>query len=676
MTGPDPERTGLLEPERLLVRREPDKSFTLLGTVVSESAGLLTIRDASGELSEAPRRGNMLVTAGSIPHLQNLHPGLLEQLFEDEPRAVLEQVLVDSPSPLSTAQLKQKLLQVGMPSELVEKHWPELKKVLATSSDVRKQGPGQGKYEWTSGRQSRLRRFVQEQDHGGSILSTSADAALGGAQAVEPVAVDAAAAPPDYTPSETDLAQPVEVAADTDPLVAELRKVLGEVAPESRDRVAGSVLQIGEALSDVADKDLMPLTRLEGEEGELAVLVMLARDREPAALRSRQAPLPATLARAAMMSAIAEVGPLPEASASLRRRFRSFVARLLIRANVHDLPLTLVTGAFINVSVADDGEQPSRQTLAVAGTLVDRAAAATAREWDELGVGIQDVARHSRRLRLEPDGPRAQLLTEIHRVRPDLAIHPAFWRDVTTVEIAVTAGTTLRTLFHDQQFAATVAAPMIRDRVASLTTRQGLAEILALPGVLCEYVDANALADAMGRVSTSDNVFREWHHVFRRTEELELATAESMRSSEAARAAEARASDLTVEVSRLQTALDEATARLTDVRRANEQAREAGNRQAKINTLRSLANVALAVKQSPAASEDAALVQRVDFALKREGLVSIGTTADVVPYDPAVHDALGDHVDKGTPVSVLRPGYTYSDGGEVFALVKAQVHAD
>lgn len=670
-----------MNPDRLLVRREPDKSFTLLGKVVRESGGNLTVITPSGEEATFPKRGHILLPFGSIFHLANLHPSLLADAFDHEPRAVLEQVLIDAKSALTSGQIKGKLAQAGIPSESIDRQWADLRTVLTTSPDIRAQGKGQAaRFEWKAERSSRLTRYLQTDE-----LPGTRDAPATDADGTSPLPGDAPTAGPERAVGAGPRAavpmqetSPERSEAPTHPedaLVTALAATLGASAPNSRKQIAASVLRVGESLSAVADKNLAPLLALQGEARDLANVLLLARDREHPTLRGVALRLTPAAVQAWLSTALSEVGDPAQADEAILRRFRLFVSRLLSHADVTALPLALALGAFVHVAQTDPASEPSGPTISVAEALAERVESSTQREWDEVASGITDLARHSRRLPLIPGGARSRLLAALYALHPDLVARPVFWRDVGIRDISAVAGAELRHAFSSREFARKIAEPVIAQHLESLSTRQALASILTLPGTLTEFVDADALVRAMERVSRNDKVFNTWFRELRQVRELEDAIARGDQFRGQAVLADSRAQQLTQELEELQAALDAANASLNDVRRANEHTRQAGNRQAKVDTLRSLATVALAVKQSHEATQDAALGQRVDFAVRREGLTPIGAVGEVVAFDPALHDALGEHLDPGSPVSVLRPGYTYAAGDHALALIKAQVHS-
>lgn len=673
--------------DRLLLRREPDKSFTLLGRVMREEGSDVTIRTVAGEEATLSRRGLLFVNVGSIPHFLNLHPGLLTEVFEQEPRAVVEQVLVDAKTPLSTVQLKEKLIQSGISSESLEARWADLKKALVKSADVKTLKQGQTKYEWKASREARLKRFLpleinsrdereaQPPQGGATPMTLDEDRhrkdrseRTDGEPRLPPGINDepeATAGPdgPEDRQTPPDIGDLSPAPAPRHPLLDALASVLGKVAPPTVEQVAGSTLRLGAALSEVPDKELRVLTRLDGEAQDLARLLLAAREREPAAWRSSDVSFEAQTVESAFASVIAEAARAREEDApGTNKTLQRFLARVLSRTKAEDLPLPLVVQAFIRVSSADQGDVPSKRTMQVAEVLAAKAGASFTREWDSVAAAIPDLARHSRRLPLDSSGARARLLSGVYAIRRDIIVQRAFWRDASLAELIEAAQGALRTALSDPTLADQVLAPLIAERLETLTTRSALSEVLALPSAFTRFVAPEKLRAAMQRVSGNDPVFGTWYDVISQASALSTAKTRAEEALAAADTEKLRAQAASEQLEQVQSALDAANALIQEGRKANEQARDAGNRQAKVDVLRSLASLALAFKESRSAKDDPALLQRVDFTLRREGLMPISASGESVGYDPALHDALGAHVEPGSTVIVLRPGYTYATG--------------
>jgi molecular chaperone GrpE (heat shock protein) len=199
--------------------------------------------------------------------------------------------------------------------------------------------------------------------------------------------------------------------------------------------------------------------------------------------------------------------------------------------------------------------------------------------------------------------------------------------------------------------------------------------LIALRGSFARFISAGALTAAMERVAQNDARAAEWMVHLRRDETVSELRDKAIEATRAAEDAETRATGAQSQLERLNTELATVREQLRKAVEHNADAGEAQLRQAKLDVLRSLANLASHVLGSQAAQEDPSLSQRVEFTLRREGLSIIGSSGESVPYDPALHDAQGQHVNPGSPVSVGRGGYTYDAGNETVVLAKALVSA-
>src|SRR4051794_35901870 len=146
---------------RLALRREPDKSFTLLGSVIVDTKSEVTVTTPGGAVETFARSGVMFVAFGSLNHFARLDPEGLQRAFAGAPLAVFEQALVDAKTPLSATDLKVKLTQAGLAVAGVDQAWNDLRKALERSSDVKVTGAGAArKFSWKGSPETRLGTFI------------------------------------------------------------------------------------------------------------------------------------------------------------------------------------------------------------------------------------------------------------------------------------------------------------------------------------------------------------------------------------------------------------------------------------------------------------------------------------------------------------------------------------
>jgi hypothetical protein len=102
--------------------------------------------------------------------------------------------------------------------------------------------------------------------------------------------------------------------------------------------------------------------------------------------------------------------------------------------------------------------------------------------------------------------------------------------------------------------------------------------------------------------------------------------------------------------------------------------RAAQDRQLRIDAMRSLAELAIEVEELVANGADAdVLIERVRVLAEINSLEPIGQVGGQLPFDPSCHTPLAGYPDAGSPVSVVRPGYTWHAGDEDVLLERAVV---
>jgi hypothetical protein len=102
--------------------------------------------------------------------------------------------------------------------------------------------------------------------------------------------------------------------------------------------------------------------------------------------------------------------------------------------------------------------------------------------------------------------------------------------------------------------------------------------------------------------------------------------------------------------------------------------REAEERQARIDLIRGLAELAMEVEElAYSGAEPEILIERIRALVDAYELEPIGRAGEEEPFDPARHAPIGGLVGDGSRISVVRPGYTWrAPDGDVL-IGKAQV---
>lgn len=676
--------------DRLALRRESDNTFAFIGTVTGVSKSEVTVEMPDGRTSTIARKGVVFVNRGSLHHFARL--GLTEPLqraFSDQPSAVFHQALIDAADSLSAKQLKAKLREAGLPSDDIDRSWKSVAKALDEQPEVRVLGTGSAKkFKWVGPRESVLVSYVPAPFRGNDSADTGAhqlpssqlrdDQPTGTAteNAPSPDHLGIGAPTPRAEGGASDASvDRVTEAPDGDPadggtLLTLLVKALGDEAPTSIQQFEREVLATATKLAHAEVSDVKALAAVPEVERLLVQLLAAAAPR-PLKLVLEPRPIPTELAHRALISAIAES---TRDRAQLQGLAR-FARRIYDMTVLEDLPLELVANAFTRAAASERRAAPSKDFLALADALARRTASSSVDEWATTGVAMPAVARAMSLLPLEESGPRARYLASLYARRPELLMSDALWADADLVSLHAAAGGELRRAFQDPELEEVVIRPAVETSLAGCTTRHDLGTLIALRGSFARFISAGALTAAMERVAQNDARAAEWMVRLRRDDTVSELRDKAMAATRAAENAETRATGARTQLERLNTELATVREQLRKAIDHNADAGEAQLRQAKLDVLRSLANLASHVFGSPAAQEDPSLGQRVEFTLRREGLSIIGSPGESVPYDPALHDAQGEHVNPGSPVSVGRSGYTYDAGNETVVLAKALVSA-
>ena len=657
--------------------------------MTAETDTEVTVTTLSGGSEVYRRKGLIFVTFGSLSHFNLLHTDHLRKAFEADPSAVFEQALVDARGSLNVRSLKERLIQVGLPSEHVEDAWKRAKKTLDESEEVKVTKSGSlNNYLWKGEQNSRLSAFIPLTISGGAEELVGQDGdALGLEVSVAPEVPEAEQiAPqsdPGTTPSQPEPSTPGdgtfavgtadvsdgERVDSADLLLSTLRRVLGDEAPHSVDAIPRSVLQFGSALSKTPEEDLGALADVPDEQRLLVTLLLVARDREIMLWPDAPKNLDPVVARAALEAALDEASRSVESAAVLLR----FVSRVLDRTSVADLPFLLVANAFVKSAAVAAGSKPSKNFLLIANALAARTKASVVQEWIEVDPLILDISRGMTRLPLDQDGPRSRFLAALFEIRRKHLDGELLWKGADIDALDLAAGGAMRRALQDPDISERVVRSKVEQLIKECATRRDLGKLVALRGAFAKYIEPNAIIAVMQRVAKEDPKANEWYVGLRQQEVVNKAEAACKEALEEANQARGKAEEAVQRFEKAIAERDSARAALNQAAEANAEASDAQLRQAKLDVLRTLASLAVTIKGSAAIKDDPSILQRVDFALRREGLTAIADSGDSVSYDPALHDAQGNHVETGAQVSVGRAGYSYDLGEETLVLLKAHV---
>jgi hypothetical protein len=119
---------------------------------------------------------------------------------------------------------------------------------------------------------------------------------------------------------------------------------------------------------------------------------------------------------------------------------------------------------------------------------------------------------------------------------------------------------------------------------------------------------------------------------------------------------------------------DDLEERLRQAYRGSWLARQARERQVRVDAMRALARVAMEVEELAAAGGAPALmVDRVRALAAMSDLEPIGRSGEVTGFDGSRHATVAGAPSAGARVSVIRPGYTWRTGADDVLLDRARV---
>lgn len=681
--------------DRIVLRKGPGPAFEEVGTLLADAASEWTVQLADGSVAQLPKSGHPAVLRGGVNHVLRAYPGLMARVFEQQPQSVVNQLLQEAAKPQGSADIKRRLQSdLGVDSAEIDKHWAALLRYLKSSDSISAHGSKPVRYLWRGPRSSPglLQRFLEPSgpEQPASRASVpSAQSPVDQGDATKPAAhpsdlttpdaprTTAQAVNPGLSSSEIGEHQPglsrAEVSSQSSSDLAALLRSLGGPRDLTHTRdVAAHLLRCGRALSTLTDEDLGPLLDVSEAEKATVTALLATLPKRNRLLDQRNLHLDDATAADVLQGAIGEIG---RASGSERQElskpFANLANRTLGPPAPAAVPAALVGRVLSTLSTHAPGEDKVRDRVA-------SVLASQLRE-DDMGEATQfassdlrHIARAVKDLPVEGRSGRTLLIAAIYRVNPEALRHPAWWTDL-TFEQAVEGSATLSAALLDDHISQTHVAPLVRRFLSSASSRSAWSQLFGAPPELARHVTGQEIRAAWERISGADEVARLWLDIVSDRSTLETlqrremaAVAESQRSAEGRAAAEAQLDHSELELERM-------TTELRAMREEAHTASEAHDRQVKLDVVTTLANLAISVLQSPKARQDVSLVQTLEYLTGREGLAPLESAGQRVAYRPTVHDSLGQSLEPGSPVSVVRPGYTYASEKEEIVLIKAQV---
>lgn len=308
----------------------------------------------------------------------------------------------------------------------------------------------------------------------------------------------------------------------------------------------------------------------------------------------------------------------------------------------------------------------------LAGRLRGRAEGAEALDSSDLRV----LSKVTQGLPFRAAGGRSSLLAALAAAgHEDVLAAGDWWIGLSADDLDVAGNGALGSVLALETIGRRRVLPLVESHLSSLATRRDLSWLLRLPAAVVDQVTPEAAAKSVWSIARSDPWLGRFLEHLRDApgrralvaerdqarQDLREAEDKVVRAREAVRAAEER-------VERLKERVADSHEQTAGLRASNE-------RQAKIDSVRTLAQLAVTVESSAGRLSADQLLARVLAALGRQGIERLGAPGEVVSFEPAVHDQGLMAVLPGTPVVVSRSGYTWRQGEDAVVLVKAVVQA-
>ncbi len=250
---------------------------------------------------------------------------------------------------------------------------------------------------------------------------------------------------------------------------------------------------------------------------------------------------------------------------------------------------------------------------------------------------------------------------------------PAWWVGLEYDDLVAAGNGALGSVFALADVGDHVVQPIVSQRLSAMSNRRDLAWLFSLPPVVAQRAMVDDVAKAAWAIGTRDAWLGDLLGHLRDESgrrALEIERDEAIRqyhdSQDATQRALASLAEAEDRVSRLQ-------ARVSASHTESHGLRASNARQAKLDSLRTLAQIAVTVESSVGRLSPDQLFARVLAALGRQGIQQVGTRGQVVPFDPISHDPGLTSLGSGAPVIVTRSGYAWHDADEQLVLVKAVV---
>ncbi|MGI8333660.1 hypothetical protein ACRYCC_27235 [Actinomadura scrupuli] len=676
---------------KVVVRKLPDSGGRVrTGILLAKQGSAMTVRwDDDGTEEEVVFSATTrFAPQGSLLHQALVDIAAFTARLEADPVTVVASLLSEHKSALTTTEIKQKFMDLGVAREVVDRVWKQAQKKLVEHDGIR--STGRMTYKWTRAKAETPTQAEGPGDSDTEVASEPAPVkdlsarpvpgaapaevvdvageAVGVAGApdgtAEPVDASGESAEAQTTPGAVSLAEAFAAALTDEPVPTALHYGQQPLATAAR---------LGSRLDDAGVDRLLTSVCDEERAQAHALLLALPRPAEPIDAAQQQSAVDLTSIQAVLAAAAAELrgrspsGPgLKSAASGLLRR----VVDWPLEAQA--LPALIELTATATATATEPGKDELEILESVTQILHRRLPVMKPDE--RKAVAPELVARIAAKLPLTRRGGRAALLSAVSGVWPERIADEIWWREVSLTELTDCASGVLGRVTARQEVAERVIAPLMARELSKVTSRTRLSGLLALPQEFVEYLPAQGIANAFQRVAGNDPVVDSWVRALAREgrmarleADVEQAQAERRQADERAERAEARSRELTARSERLENLLQQQHERSVGVRASQE-------RQLQIDVLRSMADLAAEVEELTASKvTPEVLIERVHAMLSDQGLEVVGEVGAEAPFDPGSHEPLIGAPTAGEPITVLRPGCLWRSGSEDVLLSRALV---
>jgi molecular chaperone GrpE (heat shock protein) len=642
---------------QVVVRRGGGPTERKLGELIERlRPGLVLVRWPDGDEEELELRSrHVVVEEGSLKYQQLLDPQVLTERLRDDPVDLIVQLLRESRETMKATEIRQRMVQMELDPEAVDRTWKAAKKRVEEHEHVILTGKPAA-YRWTD---------TPPEPHAKlkALPLTEALALL----------VDA-----DRPREELAALRESVRSRATDPITNLVAQAVGiELAspPVAAQHLLQRPLGAGVALAAFPTPVLAKLHSGQGRESPDATLGLLAC--VPRKLRFLDDVDLVSVLGTIQVEQLVKNG-LDELDVSTKETRPDLVAAMsslaenLTRSSDvrHVSPSQLIT---VMSALPATGKGLSARTQ------LAHAIAEHVRQWRKGEPPLDQVQFHAladaaARLPLEPRGARVELLAAVHSFSPEITHAAGWWRHVTLRDIIATADGLLQRVWADPVIAQDIIRPLVDTALASATTRRGLAQIVGAPTVVADHVDPAGLRAAWEKVAGTDERARTWLEAIRADEAIPQLEEQLEQSRIAQQVAEQERDLLQAANSELEARADRLERLLSEAHAVSRDMTDQELRQRAIDALRPVVALAIEAETLVAGFKPTNVVfDRIHAIVGAHGLSPIGASGDRVRFDPAVHEAVADQVPPGETVSVLRPGYTWRWKDEEIVMEKALV---